>query len=254
MSEAGAAAGAMPESAGQVELYDDFKSPGVDGGPDPARWVIGQMENEGQVLWVWRDENLQPVVGGGRCALDIPVFSLSHDTVGIFDNPKVLYCTKKLWDTSGGALSFRTRLGGIFNGDDKDYRDGFACFHVLDFVTGTVMDVATSGRKFWAIFERLPIPGLVSPVEPFIDFHDLGVDTEPGHMHDVELWYDPATATGRWLVDGEVKLELHVPMRPQSVFLSLGVLTLWPQVDGKSVSCKGQGGTGLFGPVEVVSR
>lgn len=245
MSDAGAA-----QSAG-IELYDDFRAPGPDGGPDPARWAIGQMVQDGQVIWTWRDQNLRATVGDGLCRLDIPVFTAQHDSVGIFDNPKALFCTTKLWDTTGPPMSFRTQIGGSYNGDTSDYRDGFSGFHVLDFNTGTVMDVVTNGRKFWAIFERLPIPGLDSPVEPFIDFYDLGVETEPGRLHSAEVWYDPGAATGRWLVDGQVKLEKQVPMRPQSVFLSLGVLTLWPQVDGKSVSCKGQGGTGLFGPVEV---
>jgi hypothetical protein len=243
----------MAQAEPRIELYDDFNTAGPDGGPDPQKWVIGQMVNEGQVLWTWRDNNLMTQTGQGRCRLNIPVFSASHDSVGIFDNPKVLYCTTKLWDTTSGVKGFRTSLGGSFNGDTSDYKDGFAGFHVLDFATGTVMDIVSNGKRLWAIFERLPIPGLESPVEPFIDFYDLGVETEPYREHDVEIRYDADRARAQWIVDGEVKLEKDVPMRPQSVFISRGVLTLHPQVDGQSVSNKGQGGEAVFGPIEVAS-
>jgi hypothetical protein len=138
-----------------------------------------------------------------------------------------------------------------FNGDLSDYRDGFAGFHVLDFNSGTVMDVVANGNRLWAIVERLPIPGLESPVEPFIEFHDLGIQSAPRREHSVAVEYDPQTRMARWIADGHVGYEREILMDPQSFFLAFGLLTLWPQENGKSVSNKGQGGQGRWGAFRV---
>ncbi len=244
----------MDSNAGvqsNVEIYDDFSITTPDGEPTPGKWVIGQMVVDGQVIWTWRDENLQVSTGSGYCELNIPVFSAEHHEVGIFDNPKVLFCSSKVWQHGGRPIRFESRMSGEFNGDLSDYRDGFAGFHVLDFNSGTVMDVVGNGNRLWAIVERLPIPGLDSPVEPFIEFHDLGIQSAPGMEHGVAVEYDPQSRMARWIVDGKVGYEREILMNPQSFFLAFGLLTLHEQVDGRSVSNKGQGGRGKWGPFTV---
>jgi hypothetical protein len=140
----------------------------------------------------------------------------------------------------------QARMAAEFNGDLASYADGFAGFHALDFTTGTVMDVVANGNRLWAIIERLPIPGLDSPVAPFIEIHDLGVQSAPLQEHLVGIEYDPQRRQGKWLVDGEVRYERAVLMDPQAFFFAFGLLTLHPQVDGKSVSNHGQGGRGIW--------
>lgn len=238
-------------AANATEIYDDFAQATPDGEPSHDKWVIGQMVVEGQVVWTWRDQNLKVSTGGGYCELDIPVFSAEHHEVGIFDNPKVLFCSGKVWQLGGRPIRFESRMSCRFNGDLSDYKDGFAGFHVLDFNSGTVMDVVGNGNRLWAIIERLPIPGLVSPVEPFIEFHDLGVQSAPNMEHSVGVEYDPQSRMARWLVDGKVGYEREILMDPQSFFLAFGLLTLHEQVDGKSVSIKGQGGSGKWGAFTV---
>jgi hypothetical protein len=229
-----------------VELYDDFSTPGPGGEPDPRKWTIGQMVVDGQVVWTWRDKDLQVQSGPAGCELQIPVFTAQHDTVGIFDNPKVLYCSTGHLRVGDRPLRMQARMACEFNGDLSSYADGFAGFHALDFGTGTVMDVVGNGNRLWAIIERLPIPGLDSPVEPFIEFHDLGLQSAPLQEHLVGIEYDPQRKLGRWLVDGEVRYEREVLMNPQAFFFAFGLLTLHPQVDGRSVSNKGQGGRGRW--------
>ncbi len=230
-----------------MELYDNFSTAGTDGEPDPRRWVIGQMVVDGQVVWTWRDKDLKVSAGQGACELDIPVFTAQHDTVGIFDNPKVLFCSTGHFKVGDQPLRMQAKMACEFHGGDlSSYADGFAGFHALDFSTGTVMDVVGNGNRLWAIIERLPIPGLVSPVEPFIEFHDLGIESAPMREHVVGIEYDPEKQLGRWFVDGEVRYEREVKMNPQAFFVAFGLLTLHDQVDGKSVSNKGQGGRGRW--------
>lgn len=228
-----------------MQLYDDFTTT-TDGEPDSRKWAVGQMVVDGQVVWTWRDRNLRVACGDGRCTLDVPVFTAQHDVVDIFDNPKILYCSTGHLRVGEQPLRMQARMACEFNGDLSSYADGFAGFHALDFSTGTVMDVISNGRRMWAIIERLPIPGLDSPVAPFIEFHDLGIDTAPHQEHLVGVEYDPVTRTGRWLVDGAVRFEREVLMNPQAFFFAFGLLTFHPQVDGKSVSNHGQGGRGTW--------
>jgi hypothetical protein len=230
-----------------MQLYEDFQHCGPGGEPDPAKWTIGQMVmSDGTVAWIWRDRNLKVACGGGRCELDIPVFTAQHDEVGIFDNPKVLYCSRSHFRVGAEPLRLGAKMAGAFNGNLSSYEDGFAGFHALDFTTGTVMDVVGNGNRLWAIVERLPIPGLVSPVEPFIEFHDLGIQSAPLQEHAVAVEYDPVAKRGSWHVDGQLRYEREILMDPQALFFAFGLLTLRPQVAGRSVSNHGQGGKGIW--------
>jgi hypothetical protein len=241
-----------------MELYDNFATTDASGEPDSSKWQVGQMVMDGQVIWTWRDKNLRVKCGEGACELDIPVFSAQHDEVGIFDNPKILYFSRGHLRVGEEPLRLQARMACEFNGDLSSYEDGFAGFHALDFNTGTVMDVVANGNRLWAIIERLPIPGLASPVEPFIEFHDLGVPSSPMQEHLVAVEYDPQAKQACWLVDGFVRYKREVLMDPKSLFFAFGLLTLHPQVDGKSVSNHGQGGRGRWrdfrysGAAEVV--
>ena len=237
----------MEQGARQAEVYDDFSGNEL----DPQRWVVGQMIHEGQVLWTWRDDNLRVWVEGGRARLEIPEFSLRHEQVQMFDNPKALFCSTKIWSLGEGPISFRTRMGGLVTGDPDDHRDGFASFNVLDFTTGTVLDVISNGNHIWAVYELLDIPGVDKPVAPFTEVVELDVATAPMQEHDVEVRYDPGSGVAEWLVDGKVLMTREVAMNPQSFFLAFGLITLHPLTEAGSVSVRGQGGQASYGPFVV---
>ena len=63
---------------------------------------------------------------------------------------------------------------------------------MIDFASGTVMDIVANGRKLWSITERLDIPGQASEVEPFGKFYELDV---------ASMSYDEHT--GRIFIDGD---------------------------------------------------
>lgn len=232
-----------------MALYDDFGSNTI----DPGKWAVGQIPGpDGDPLWTYRDPNLQVRCEDRRCSLDIPRFSLSHDHVPMFDNPKALYVSTRSWEVGREVLSFETTLAArIVNGDAQDHRDGFAAFNVLDFASGTVLDIISSGERVWAILEQLDIPGLQSSVPPFTEIIDLDVQTAPLREHSLKIEYDPTGRWARWYVDGQVRLYREVPMDPRSLQLAFGLITLHPLGPDGSTSLRGQGGTGVWGPFHV---
>lgn len=230
-----------------MELYDDFSGDEL----NPEKWRIAQMTTpEGEVIWTWQDENLTTTVGDGRVRLSIPQFSLQHDTVPMFDNPKALYASMKMWQLDG-PVSFKTTIAADITGDKDDYRDGFASFNVLDFATGTVLDIVANGGRLWGIYELLDIPGIDKPREPFAEFIDLGVETGPMQEHEGEVRYHPGNKIAQWVIDGEVRAQKLVEMDPQQFFLAFGIITFHPITDGRSTSLRGQGGRAQFGPVYI---
>lgn len=233
-----------------MELYDDFSGPEL----DQERWNTGTVPLGDGEFWYYRDENAGVECGGGHCKISIPRFSLSHDEVQILDNPKHLYLATEGWNTSYGVSIFRTRLAGHVTGDPNDYRDGFASFNVLDFATGMVFDIVTNGRHVWAIYERLLIPGVTTPEQAFTEAIDLNVDTEPLREHVVQVVYDRAAGRVHYAVDGRERLvKADLPVVVQQLTTGFGLITLQPITDGKSTSCKGQGGQCQVGPIYVSS-
>jgi hypothetical protein len=231
----------------RMSLYDDFSTPKQ----DPNKWTVAEVRNGDQLLWRYQDDNLHVACVDNRCTLDIPVFSSANDQVPIFDNPKALYLSAKHWDVRTQPISFRTQMACEFNGDPDDYRDGFAAFNVLDFASGTVMDIVSNGHHIWAILEQLDIPGLKTAVPPFIEIVKLEVRTSPLREHTLRIDYNPETHSVCWFVDGHERLRRTIGMRPDSLSLAFGIITLHPLQDGHSTSIRGQGGKGVWGPFEV---
>jgi hypothetical protein len=230
-----------------MQLYDDFSTPQ----PDPDKWVVAEVRNGDQLLWRYEDANLKVACAQHRCSLDIPVFSSSNDQVPMFDNPKALYLSTESWDVRSQPVSFQTSIACEFSGDPDDYRDGFAAFNVLDFATGTVLDVIANGHHIWAICEQLDLPGVQTAVPPFTEVVDLQVPTAPLREHTVRIDYHPAEHWAKWYIDGVEKLHRDLKMQPERLSLAFGIITLHPLEGGHSTSIRGQGGKGMWGPFTV---
>jgi len=231
-----------------MELYNNFSSARL----DAERWQVGAIPLGDGEYWHYRDDNAKVECGGGHCRIEIPRFSMHHDQVQILDNPKYLYMATYSWPTSYGVAVFKTRLAGQVTGDPDDYRDGFASFNVLDLNTGMVFDIATNGTHVWAIYERLLIPGVTTPGEAFTEAIDLKVETEPLREHVLQVTYDRAGGRVHYAVDGrERAMRENLPVVVQQLTAGFGLITLQPITDGKSISCKGQGGECRIGPIYV---
>jgi hypothetical protein len=232
-----------------MDLYDDFASDQL----DAEKWQIGAVPLGDDEFWQYQDSNARVRCGQGRCEVEIPQFSLSHDQVQIFDNPKYLLMSADSWSTMNGVAVFRTTLAGRVTGDPDDYRDGFACFNVMDFATGMIFDIVTNGQHLWAIYERLLIPGQTTPEEAFTEVIRLDVGTEPLREHVVQVTYDRAGHRVHYAVDGRTcYIQYDVPV-VQRLVTGFGLITLRPIADGQSTSCHGQGGTCRIGPIYVTS-
>jgi len=232
-----------------MDLYDDFAGEQL----DAEKWQVGAIPLSDGGFWKYQDNNAQISCGNNRCEVAIPQFSLSHDQVQIFDNPKHLLMSTDSWSTINGVAVFRTTLAGLVTGDPADYRDGFACFSVMDFATGMVFDIVTNGHHLWAIYERLLVPEQTTPEEAFTEVIRLDVDTEPLREHTVQVTYDRAGHRVHYAVDGRTYHIQDDVSVVQRLSIGFGLITLKPIVDGKSTSCHGQGGVCRIGPLYVTS-
>lgn len=230
-----------------MAVYDDFSS----GSLNPELWAKGEIRDGEKLVWRWIDPAFRTVVSSGRLTLAVERYSLSHDTVQIFDNPKVLFLSTRAWPVGQRPLKFSCTLAADCTGDLDDIRNGFASFNVLDFATGTVMDIVANGRKLWSITERLAIPGLGEPTPPYSDCYGLEAASSPGQEHEVAVVYDPWAGEVSYQVDGAERQRRALPTRPASLMLGMGLITLRPIENGRSVSCQGQGGLGRWGRIAV---
>lgn len=231
-----------------MTLYDDFSSPAL----DASRWAIARVPLGNDNYWYYKDEEARLTCGGGHCIIDIPRFTAKHDQVQIFDNPKHLYLATTSWATDRGQVAFSTTLAAEVTGEPDDYRDGFASFNVLDFESALVLDIIANGHHVWAIYERLLIPGVTTAEEAFTEVVELAVETAPMKEHECRIEYDAERGRALWFVDGEERLVREgIPVTASRLTIGFGIITLHEIRDGKSTSCRGQGGKGRWGAFQA---
>ena len=231
-----------------MELYDDFSG----ACPSEDKWQVAAVPLGPDEFWFYRDDNAKVDCAKNRCEIDIPVFSKQHSQVQIFDNPKQLFLATRAWETGAGPLSFSTTMSGAVSGNPEDYRDGFASFNVLDFASAMVFDIVSNGSHLWAIYERLLLPGVTTGADAFTEVIDLGLATSPEQIHELQITYDAAANSVSYCVDGtELLVRDNIPVPVKQLTTGFGLITLHPIEDGKSVSCKGQGGKGSWGAFSV---
>ena len=191
-------------------------------------WTISGVPLGNGNFWMYYDKNTRISFGDNSVKLDIRPFSLSHDQVQIFDNPKMLYLTRSGFAPGPqGKIGFSCRMTGhIVNGDTSDYRDGFAAFNVLDFATGMVFDMVTNGHKIWAIYERLFVPGVTTPDQAFTNMIPVKVATTPDNPLECAIEYDRNDDTAKYYLNRELVYQAE----------NLSV----------KIDCKGQGGIGSW--------
>jgi len=183
-------------------------------------------------------------------SLEIDEFSLCHNNVQMFDNPKHLYLTKESTTPgeSGNCMFAAMMQPYGFTGDKDDYRDGFCAFNVLDFKTGMVFDIISNGYHIWIIYERLLIPGLVPEQDAFTKVIEIDRPVHPGEVLQCAVIYNQVDDTAEYFVNYEPVYKAEsVPVKIESLQTGFGIITLHDIVEGKSDSCRGQGVSGLWG-------
>jgi hypothetical protein len=87
-------------------------------------------------------------------------------------------------------------------------------------------------------------------------FHELdSIPTAQGQVHAYRITYDQGADTVEFEADGKVvDLYENVPDKLTGFTAALGLMSEIDIVDGKSVSCHGQGVIGRWSPMRVVTE
>jgi len=132
-------------------------------------------------------------------------------------------------------------------------------WNLLDLTTGWALDFFTGGDTVATVYGRLPFPGAAVPdtgsARAFCIFNELkDLPTTQGQVHAYRITYDQGADTVEFEADGRVvdRYE-HVPDKITGFTAALGLMSEFDIVDGKSVSCHGQGVIGRWSPMRVAT-
>ncbi|GAC00905.1 hypothetical protein GONAM_20_00480 [Gordonia namibiensis NBRC 108229] len=219
--------------------YDDFTGTEL----DTDKWMFLEYPMPDGSTHVCAEPNAEVVVGDGTFSIRIEQFENHDHVVQIIDNPKHLVFTTEAFDVpETGEIRFSVTMAAEgLNATAYDYRDGFAAFNVLDLQGGWVFDLAATSDRIFAIHERLPFPGVVTPFTHCIDAPLSGLTVEPGAEHRYSVTLDREARSVVWEVDGKGVYWVDDAEVPGQVQVGFGVFTLHPVQDSGSVSLRGQG-------------
>jgi hypothetical protein len=159
----------------------------------------------------------------------------------------------------GGEISCELEMRAQkVNGVPDDFYDGFVSFNMLDFSTGLAIDFFVSNECYATVYARLPFPGFPAPEgdgqKYFALFKEQPLPKGGQQPHRYKITYNAGAGELSFYVDDQlVNHEVDVP-KMESFIAALGIMTEKDLVDGKSVSCHGQGLVGEWSPLTVTRR
>jgi hypothetical protein len=229
--------------------------------PD-SRWGIGAFALPDGTTWEYREPNAVVLVRNGWLQVAAAPYTRAHDRVQILDNAKHMYFSKERFAVpTGGRITFEIQVAARTIGTQPgNLYDGYVSWNLLDFTTGWALDFFTGGDTISTVYGRLPFPGAALPetgeARAFCIFNELKeMPTTQGQVHAYRITYDQGADTVEFEADGKVvdRYE-HVPDKITGFTAALGLMSEIDQVDGKSVSCHGQGVIGRWSPMRVVTE
>lgn len=227
-------------------VYDECQGPELDEGLwQPAQLPVPSGSGTHMPL----DPASHVRVGEGHVRVEIPRFSLSHDTAQSADSAKYLvFSTRRFALASDRATTFAVEMAVENVGSDPaDYRYAMAAFHVLDLDDSTrVFSVCGTSTRILALHEQLGFGQVGS--EPF--FHVVespyaDFDDDFTRLRFCEVTLDRSRSTATWRVERQQIYALRTPI-PDTVQLGFGIWTMIPIRHGKSRSLIGQGLTAAW--------
>lgn len=230
-----------------LKIYEDFTG----GKLNPEKWFILELPAGEDQIWRYAEPGTRITVADATVELDIPRFETYNDQVQIFDNGKQVYFSVadfKLPDQ--GDAVFQVEMAAENHaGNPDDYRDGFTAFNIVDLNNGAVFDFIATGKRLFALHERLGLP-TVPPEEVYthiIEAPLTSLTTEPGQFHEYKLVLNRATRSAKWFIDGvRVYYQDNVEIFPEVVKIGWGIFTLHPHRNGRSTALRGQGMRGQW--------
>jgi hypothetical protein len=113
-----------------------------------------------------------------------------------------------------------------------------------------VFDLINTGTRTLSVFERLAVPGLVDGEDAFtyvVDPPLCGIRTTPEEYQHCAIALDAGAGSVRFTVDGVLVYQVRsLPVIPTQLHVGMGLMTLLPIEDGRSVSVRGQGMAGRW--------
>jgi Family of unknown function (DUF6081) len=229
--------------------------------PD-SEWAIGAFALPDGSTWEYREPGAVVLVRNGWLQVAAAPYTRSNDRVQILDNAKHMYFSKQRFEVpAGGRITFEIQIAARTVGSQPgNLYDGYVSWNLLDFTTGWALDFFTGGDTVATVYGRLPFPGVALPetgeARAFCVFNELHeLPTTQGQIHAYRITYDQGKDSVEFEADGKVvdRYE-HVPDKITGFIAALGLMSEIDQVDGKSVSCHGQGVIGRWSPMRVVTE
>ena len=228
--------------------YDSFRGPTL----DSTLWqplITPQADGSD---WVYLEPGARTTVAGGTVEIEIDRFTRAHDSAQSPDNAKHLIMSTKAFPVPAGkTVTFEIEMAARkLNGNPDDHRDGFITFNVFDLQSLLVFDLINTGTRTLSVFERLAVPGLVDGEDAFtyvVDPPLCGLRTTPDEYQHCAIALDAGAGSVRFTVDGVLVYQVpSLPVIPTQLHVGMGLMTLLPIEDGRSVSVRGQGMAGRW--------
>ncbi len=224
-----------------------------------SQWAQAGFPLPDGSYWEYREPGAVVIVRNGWLQVSAVPYTRSHDQVQILDNAKHMYFSKERFQVPpGGRITFEINVAARTVGTRPgDLYEGYASWNLLDFETGWALDFFTGADTVATVYGRLPFPGVEVPdtggARAFCFFHELpDLPTAQGQEHAYRITYDQGADTVEFEADGQVvdRYE-NVPDKIHGFTAALGLMSEIDIVDGKSVSCHGQGVIGRWSPMRV---
>ena len=227
--------------------------------PD-SKWEIGAFALPDGSTWQYKEPAAVVLVRNGILQVTAVPYTRGNDRVQILDNAKHMYFSKQRFEVPpGGKITFEIEIAARTVGTTPgNLYDGYVSWNLLDLTTGWALDFFTGGDTVATVYGRLPFPGAAVPdtggARAFCMFHELKeVPTKQGQKHAYRITYDQGADTVEFEADGKVVDRYdHVPDKITGFIAALGLMSEIDIVDGKSVSCHGQGVIGQWSPMRVL--
>ena len=227
---------------------------------NPTRtWAIGAFPLPDGGTWEYREPDAVVLVRNGWLQVAAVPYTRAHDRVQILDNAKHMYFSKERFAVPpGGRITFEIQVAARTVGTaPRNLYDGYVSWNLLDITTGWALDFFTGGDTVATVYGRLPFPGAALPRParraPSASSTNSRI-CRPRRARSTPTASPTTRARTPWSskpTASVVDRYEHVPDKITGFIAALGLMSEIDQVDGKSVSCHGQGVIGRWSTMRV---
>ncbi len=225
-------------------------------------WMQAGFALPGGQYWEYKEPNSVVLVRDGWLQVAAVPYTRGHDHVQILDNAKHMYFSKERFEVPAGArITFEIQIAArTINTQAGNLYDGYVSWNLLDLTTGWAIDFFTSGDTVATVYGRLPFPGAAvpetGPARAFCIFNEIkDLPATQGQVHAYRITYDQAADSMEFEADGRIVDRYErVPDKISGFTVALGMMSEIDIVEGKSVSCHGQGVIGRWSPMRVLTE